>query len=108
MHIEQVNFQILYGENFTINSTIEAEPTITDIFYIKSDGIQIITLNAGLPGTVGMTIDMPSLTITYATESDAGLYACYAINKIGNGNSNTVLVTIKGGKIVKYNVEEFA
>ncbi|CAG2206440.1 unnamed protein product [Mytilus edulis] len=43
-----------------------------------------------------MTVDVPSLIIKYATESDAGLYSCYAINRIGKGNSNTVLVTIKG------------
>lgn len=99
VHIDQMSYQILYGHNFTINSTIEAEPTMTDLFWIKSDDQQIIILNAGLPGTLGMTVDEPSLTITYATESDAGLYACYATNRIGKGNSNTVRVTIKGGRL---------
>ncbi|CAG2207666.1 HMCN [Mytilus edulis] len=44
-----------------------------------------------------MTVDEPSLTITYATESDAGLYACFAINEIGKGRSDTAVVTVKGG-----------
>lgn len=102
VHIDQLNYHISYGENFTINCTIEADPPITDLFYIKSDGKQIITLNAGLPGTIGMTLNVPSLTITYTTEYDAGLYSCYAINRIGKGNSNTVLVTVKGGKIMNF------
>lgn len=98
--IDKNNYQVDYGDNVTINCTVDAEPQVTDIFWIKSDSQQIITLNTGLPGTEGMTVDVPSLTITYATETDAGLYACYAINKRGTGNSKTARVTVKGGKAV--------
>ncbi|XP_076071918.1 protein sax-3-like isoform X2 [Mytilus galloprovincialis] len=97
--IDQINHLVSYGDNFTINCTVDAEPQATQVFWIKSNLKlhELVELNAGLPGTMGMTVDEPSLTITYATESDAGLYACFAINEIGKGRSDTAVVTVKGG-----------
>lgn len=102
MSIDQINHLVSYGDNFTINCTVDAKPQATQVFWIKSNLKlhELVELNAGLPGTMGITVDEPSLTITYATESDAGLYACFAINEIGKGSSDTAVVTVKGGNIV--------
>lgn len=62
----------------------------------ESNGI-ISKLEFGLAGTKGMSIDNPSLTITFASMRDTGLYRCIAINSVGTGESKSANFTVHGG-----------
>lgn len=47
----------------------------------------------------GGTIAVPSLTILKTETNDSGLYACYATNLIGTGQSQYINLTVDGSKL---------
>lgn len=47
----------------------------------------------------GGTVAVPSLTILNTETNDSGLYACYATNLVGTGQSQYTNLTVDGSKL---------
>lgn len=94
-------FVVDYGESFTLNCSINASPQVDKLYWQKESNGITSKLVAGLAGTNGMSLDNPSLTITFASMRDSGMYTCIASNSIGTGKSNSANITVHGGNYNK-------
>ncbi|CAG2214960.1 HMCN [Mytilus edulis] len=90
-------FIVDYGNTFTINCSIFATSQVSNVYWQKESNGMITTLEVGLAGTKGMTIDDPSLTINFASMTDSGMYTCSALNYVGIGKSKAANITVHGG-----------
>lgn len=95
--IEQQFYTVSYGDKLIINCSVEANPLHTMVYWNKNDSGEVRRLDTGMPGTFGMTVDNPSLTINYATMRDNGIYTCCAVNAVGTGYSEDTKVILNGG-----------
>lgn len=76
---------------------ISGNPPPTKVYWEKIyNGISKVISN-GTSGTDGITIDNPSMTVLHATDSDSGLYKCFAVNVFGMGYSSSTKLTVIGG-----------
>ncbi|CAC5368999.1 HMCN [Mytilus coruscus] len=83
-----------YGDSVTLECDINAIPAPTRIFWYKTvNGIRIEMSN-GFAGTLGITLNNPSLTIVFATSADTGRYTCFAQNAAGIGQSQSTMLEI--------------
>lgn len=57
-----------------------------------------INITSQSPGIDGVRISRPSLRILKAAPSDSGQYICFAVNIAGTGHSNSINLTVLGGK----------
>lgn len=73
----------------------KAFPAVSRIYWerYKNNATTVITSNS--IGIDGVTIDIPSLTISSAKESMSGEYTCFAKNYVGTGSSFPTLLTGK-------------
>lgn len=86
-----------YGSKLVIDTQISASPTVLKVYWTRNSSGIITTIDHGLSGTEGITVDNPSLTLLYITDLDNGLYTCTAESYRGIGFSKTVNVTVNGG-----------
>ncbi|XP_063412669.1 peroxidasin homolog [Mytilus trossulus] len=89
--------EIKYGEKVRIFCAISCNPPPTKVYWEKIyNGISKVISNGTL-GTEGITVDNPSMTLLHATDSDSGLYKCFAVNVFGMGYSSSTKLTVIGG-----------
>ncbi|XP_063412590.1 hemicentin-2-like [Mytilus trossulus] len=89
--------EIKYGEKVRIFCAITGNPPPTKVYWEKIyNGISKVISNGTL-GTEGITVDNPSMTLLHATDSDSGLYKCFAVNVFGMGYSSSTKLTVIGG-----------
>lgn len=86
-----------YGSKLVIDTQISASPTVLKVYWTRNSSGIITTIEHGLSGTDGITVDNPSLTLLYVTDIDNGLYTCIAESYRGIGFSKIVNVTVNGG-----------
>ncbi|XP_071149869.1 uncharacterized protein [Mytilus edulis] len=88
--------EIKYGEKVRILCAITSNPPPTKVYWEKIyNGISKVISN-GTSGTEGITVDNPSMTLLHATDSDSGLYKCFAVNVFGMGYSSSTKLTVIG------------
>lgn len=63
-----------------------------------------INITSNSPGIAGAMIARPSLTLLKAAPSDSGQYKCFAVNIAGIGHSNSINLTVLGGKLRMVNL----
>lgn len=90
-------FVVDYGQSFILNCSINASSQVTEVYWEKESNGLTSKLEAGLAGTKGMSLDNPSLTITFASMRDSGSYRCIASNYVGTGKSKVANITVHGG-----------
>ncbi|XP_052080609.1 hemicentin-1-like [Mytilus californianus] len=89
--------QVKYGEKVHILCAVNAIPPATKIYWeVEFNGIKKVIDN-GTSGTEGITVANPSLILIHATDSDAGLYKCFAVNEFGMGYSSAIELNVIGG-----------
>ncbi|CAC5384057.1 HMCN [Mytilus coruscus] len=86
-----------YGSKLIIDTHISASPTVLKVYWTRNSSGIITTIEHGLSGTDGITVDNPSLTLLYITNLDNGQYTCTVESYRGIGFSKTVIVTVNGG-----------
>lgn len=70
----------------------EALPAVSRVYWqrYKNNATTVITSDS--IAVDGVTVDIPSLTITSVKESMSGEYTCFAINSVGTGSSFPTLL----------------
>lgn len=91
----------MFGSPVTLQCKIipnQDFPTV-HVYWIKiaNNGLTSY-LNNGYPGTEGMTMIEPSLTITGPTFDDIGQYFCSAKDQFTNATSQAIYLNVFGGK----------
>lgn len=71
------------------------------VYWTKVRGGLLTQMNAGYPGTEGMTKEDPSLTITFPTFDDTGQYICAAKTLFLHVTGQPINLNVIGGKSVK-------
>ncbi|XP_052061298.1 hemicentin-1-like isoform X3 [Mytilus californianus] len=98
VQINPSTYTATYGSQLVINCNIvSASPAANQVYWQRNSNNQILRIDNGDQGYQGSTTSTPSLTINFATTSDAGVYTCFATNAVGTGSSNLGTVTITGG-----------
>ncbi|XP_071150591.1 hemicentin-1-like [Mytilus edulis] len=93
---------VKYGEKVHIACVVTGNPPPTQIYWEKEfNGIKKVIHN-GTINTEGITPENPSLILLYATDSDEGLYKCFAVNEFGRDSSSSVELNVVGGRPVVY------
>ncbi|XP_076080046.1 contactin-4-like [Mytilus galloprovincialis] len=87
-----------FGEEITIQCTVQSDPHHATVYWEKRNGDKITTLTSQTKGIRGITIVVPSLTIMFVTSTDNGTYTCYAENSVGVGKSKTIKLNVIAGK----------
>lgn len=98
MTTESDYYDIPYGHNHTITCRVMAVPVFTKIYWQKISNGTTMNITSNSPGIDGARITRPSLTILKAAPSDSGQYICIAENVAGMGQSNSINLTVLGGK----------
>ncbi|CAC5404495.1 unnamed protein product [Mytilus coruscus] len=89
-------YNTTYGKQVMLECKITAYPPVTLVYWQKKIGDVITTLNEGTIGTKGISADMPSLVLMFATTSDSGSYTCYASNNAGTQTSFAAILVVEG------------
>lgn len=97
-------YNTTYGKQVILECKIAAYPPVTLVYWQRKIGDDITTLNEGTIGTKGISADMPSLVLMFATTSDSGIYTCFASNRAGTQKSLEAILIVEGGTylIIKF------
>lgn len=98
MEIEVREQTAHFGEELTINCSVQSNPIHEKVYWEKRNGDEVTTLTSQTKGIRGITIVVPSLTIIFVTSTDTGSYICYAKNSVGVGKSKTIMLNVIAGK----------
>ncbi|XP_071151133.1 contactin-4-like, partial [Mytilus edulis] len=88
---------VKYGDKVHIFCVVSSNPSSTKVYWEKKTNNITKKINKGTSGTDGITVTNPSLIILHATDSDSGLYRCFAVNVVGIGYSSSVNLDVIGG-----------
>lgn len=88
-----------YGDSVTLECNINANPPPTRCYWYKTANGFTTEISNGFPGTLGISLKTPSLTIKFATSTDTGRYNCIAQNAAGIGQSQSTNLEILAGKL---------
>ncbi|CAG2214958.1 unnamed protein product [Mytilus edulis] len=91
-----------FGESYTMNCQVNANPNHTEIYWQHNSNGLIRIIKADTRGVRGVSLDDPKLTIDSVTTSDVGNYTCFAENIVGTGNSRSVSLKVVGSYTVKH------
>ncbi|VDI13642.1 Hypothetical predicted protein, partial [Mytilus galloprovincialis] len=90
-------YNTTYGNETKLECRVTAYPSVTLVYWQKTIGDVIQTLNEGTIGTRGINIVMPSLIIMFPTTADSGNYTCFASNSAGTQKSFPAKLNVQGG-----------
>ncbi|CAC5403637.1 HMCN [Mytilus coruscus] len=90
------NYSIGYGDEITLFCNITSDPPANNVYWEKVVHGTKNILNNWTVGIQGVSVDTPSLTIMESTTADIGTYRCVAINDVGTGYSETILLDVFG------------
>lgn len=96
-----MHYNTTYGQQVKLECKITAYPSVTSVYWQKTIGDVITTLNKGSLGTKGIDSTMPSLIIMFPTTADSGSYMCFASNSAGTQKSMAAQLKVEGGKFIK-------
>ena len=86
----------MQGQDVNLMCTVDANPNITDLSWIRVTSDSKVTLQLGGHYSGG-SLTSPSLLIIHSVNvKDEGFYVCQAVNPEGIGESNKVYVVIEG------------
>ncbi|XP_033753605.1 hemicentin-1-like isoform X5 [Pecten maximus] len=94
--IAQPTYSVVTGQTVTLQCTVSATPTHTNVFWQRIDNGAASTLNIDGTKYSGSTVNTPSLTITSANSNDNTVYTCSATNAVGTGTSGQTTLTVTG------------
>ncbi|XP_071150580.1 hemicentin-1-like [Mytilus edulis] len=86
-----------YGDKVHILCNVTAMPRQTEVYWVKQSDGSTKVINNETTGTDGITVANPSLILIHTTDSDSGIYRCFAVNEFGMGYSLTIELTVIGG-----------
>lgn len=89
----------VFGHSYTINCKVDATPFHKHVYWEHRTKGLTRKLKNDTVGVSGVSLENPSLTISFVTTSDTGSYTCFAENIIGTGFSRTVQLEVKGGML---------
>lgn len=94
----------IYGTPVTLECNVTRNQNLgaVHVYWTKVFDGGLIQMNAGYPGTEGMTIEDPSLTITFPTFDDTAQYICAAKSKVSNITGQPINLNVIGGKFCNY------
>ncbi|XP_071150587.1 basement membrane-specific heparan sulfate proteoglycan core protein-like [Mytilus edulis] len=87
-----------YGEKVHIACVVTGNPPPTQLYWEKEFNDIKTVIHNGTINTEGITPENPSLILLYATDSDEGLYKCFAVNEFGRDSSSSVELNVVGAK----------
>lgn len=74
-------------------------PVLRNVYWHKIFNGTTTLITSNTSSIAGVRKTKPSLTILNAIPSDSGQYVCYGVNIVGTGHSNSINLTVIGGKI---------
>ncbi|CAC5381889.1 unnamed protein product [Mytilus coruscus] len=90
-----------FGDSVNLRCNVTAKSLHNFVYWEHKDTFATRRILTGTVGTEGSTVETPSLTLKYATNTVSGLYTCFARNAVGTSKSSTINLTVYGGKIQK-------
>lgn len=88
-----------YGEKVHIVCVVTGNPPPTQVYWEKDFNDIKKVIHNGTINTEGITVENPSLILLHATDSDNGLYKCFAVNEFGRDSSSSVELNVVGGNL---------
>ncbi|CAG2197201.1 PXDN [Mytilus edulis] len=89
--------EISFGDSVDLICNVKANP-LHDLVYWEHNVTGVIRrIFKETDGANGCTVENPSLSIDYVTNTVSGLYTCFAKNVVGVSHSSAINVTVKGG-----------
>ncbi|XP_069133931.1 serine-rich adhesin for platelets-like isoform X6 [Argopecten irradians] len=95
--IAQPSYSAITGQSVTLECTVSANPTHSQVFWQRIDNGVATTINLNNVNKYsGSTVNSPSLTILNVASNDQALYTCSATNVVGTGTSTQTTLTVTG------------
>lgn len=87
----------MYSHQVTLSAVVKSDPPVRFVYWEKIVEGRRTIINHGAVGTIGVTSDNPSLTVTYSTKADNGTYRCFATNDVGTSRGDIISLQVTGG-----------
>lgn len=84
------SYTVKHGHNVALLCIVSSKPSHTNVYWIKDSNNGKLVFNHGTTGTIGMTVENPSLSLRPVVSTDSGMYTCLASNVIGTGASRAI------------------
>ncbi|VDH95558.1 Hypothetical predicted protein [Mytilus galloprovincialis] len=98
IEIEQKHYATVYGEDITLICNVNADPAITHVYWEIVQNETSMIINQGSVGVQGITPQNPSMIIISVTNMHIGKYRCFASNAVGTSGSESMSLSVIGGK----------
>lgn len=95
--VPEIKYTVWYSKDVTLLCNVTADPPIKFVYWEKVINETRTVINKESIGINGITPDIPSLTLTYSTKVDTGVYRCFATNDVGTGRSGSLSLEVIGG-----------
>lgn len=99
LEIEQKQYATVYGEDITLICNVNADPAITHVYWERVQNETSMIINQGSVGVQGITPQNPSMIIISVTNMHIGKYRCFASNAVGTSGSESMSLSVIGGKL---------
>ncbi|XP_052081097.1 hemicentin-1-like [Mytilus californianus] len=88
---------VSFGDSVNLICNVTAKPLHDFVYWEHKETFATRRILTGTVGTEGSTVETPSLTLKYATNTMSGLYTCFARNAVGISKSSTIKLKVNGG-----------
>lgn len=94
----------VYGTHVTLDCNVMRDNNleVVHVYWTKVFDRGLIQMNAGYSGTEGMTMEDPSLTITFPTFDDTAQYICAAKSQESNITGEPINLIVIGGRFCNW------
>lgn len=90
VEVPLTSYTVKHGHDVALLCIVSSKPKHTNVYWIKDSDKGKLVYNHGTTGTIGMTVENPSLSLKPVIITDSGLYTCLASNVIGTGASRAI------------------
>lgn len=104
LNVSKTNYTAIYGTPVTLICHVTPNPDSPTIHVYWKYLVNDVLFNTGRPGTEGMTMTEPSLTITRPTFDDIGEYSCNAKDGFTTVTGPAIQLNVIGGELYFINV----